>query len=372
MSAIPARRLLSRVMSAEIVAPALRALGRGLVSIFTLHRFADPDLGVVGLDPAALRDHLAYLRRHRYRLLSLTDVIRELDDGGGGGGGGAPAVAFTVDDGYGGFARIAAPIFAEYDCPVTLFVTTGFLDGLLWFWWDRVTHLFTHTQRSSLVLDLESEPRSYRWATPDEQSRARHDVICRLEWLDGVEREATIAQLSRQLDVELPASPPPAFAPITWEEVRRTANLGVTFGPHTVTHPILSLATDEACRWEIEESYRRVRQETDAWVPVFCYPNGEPRAFGQRELEATQRAGFGAALTTLWDYAAAPHRRPHGALSRFALPRFPYPEDRSHLVHLVSGLMRLNWMIQGRRRIRRSGATPRLAALSATCAGLLA
>src|SRR6266576_3030437 len=364
------RRLLLSLMGADRLAPTLRTVGRGLVSIFTLHRFADPELGVVGHDPVALRDNLAYLRRHGYRLVSLTEVLRLLDEPDGDSA--APAVAFTVDDGYAGFARIAAPIFAEYDCPVTLFVTTGFLDGLLWFWWDRVTHLFTHTQRSSLELDLESEQRSYRWATPDERSRVQHDVICRLEWLDGVEREATIAQLSRQLDVELPASPPPAFAPITWEEVRRTANLGVTFGPHTVTHPILSLATDEACRWEIEESYRRVRQETDAWVPVFCYPNGEPRAFGQRELEATQHARFRVALTTVRDYAAARHLRGQGALGRFALPRFPYPDDRPHLVHFVSGLLRLKRMLLGRSRTMPSDVTPRLAALSSTCAGLLA
>src|SRR5207302_3065083 len=159
---------------------------------------------------------------------------------------------------------------------------------------------------------------------------------------------------------------------ISWDEVRRTAKLGVTFGPHTVTHPILSLATDQACRWEIEESYRRVRQETDAWVPVFCYPNGEPRAFGQRELEATQHARFRVALTTVRDYAAARHLRAHGALGRFALPRFPYPDDRPHLVHFVSGLLRLKRMLLGRSRTMPSEVTPRLAALSATCAGLLA
>src|SRR3989449_3386253 len=105
MSTSVPRPFLSRVMSAAVFAPALRPLGRGLVTIFPLHRFGDPDLGVVGHAPAALRDHLASLRRHRYRLLSLTDVIRELEEGGGG----APAVAFTVDDGYGGVAPPPPP-----------------------------------------------------------------------------------------------------------------------------------------------------------------------------------------------------------------------------------------------------------------------
>jgi peptidoglycan/xylan/chitin deacetylase (PgdA/CDA1 family) len=356
------RRLLLGLMGAGALAPALRLFGRGLLSIFTLHRFADPDLGVGGHDPAALRDHLAYLRRYRYRLLSLTDVLKGLEEGGRWS---APTVAFTVDDGYAGFAHIAAPIFAEYDCPVTMFVTTGFLDGQIWMWWDRMTHLFTHTRRCSLLLDLGFEQRSYRWSTPGERDRVRQDILGRLEWVDAPQREAAIAGLSQQLDVELPASPPPEFAPISWDDVRRTARLGATFGPHTVTHPILSLATDEVCNWEVQESYRRLREETDAYVPIFCYPNGEPRAFGQRELETVQRAGLKAALTTVPDYATSHH----GRLGRFALPRFPYPEDRAHVVHAVAGLARLKRMIQGRGRARSPNVTPRLPTVNAPCAG---
>ncbi len=361
------RRLLLGLMGADRLAPALRAVGRGLVSIFTLHRFADPQLGVVGHDPAALRDHLAYLRRHRYRLLSLTDVLRLLDEGDGDPR--APAVAFTVDDGYAGFARIAAPIFAEYDCPVTLFVTTGFLDGQLWLWWDRVAFLFTHTQRCSLLLDSGREARPYSWSTPGELDRVRQDVLARLEWVDAPEREAAIADLAEQLDVELPESPPPAYAPISWDEVRHTARRGATFGPHTVTHRILSLAPDDACQWEIQESYRRLRQETDAWVPVFCYPNGEPRAFGRRELETARRAGFSAALTTVPDYAAWQRVQPWGALGRFALPRFPYPNDRPHLVHTVAGLARLRGIVGGGRQTTLSKVMRLLAAMSGLCAG---
>lgn len=332
------RRLLLQLTGSHVVAPALRAAGRGLLSIFMLHRFTDPHLGVVGTDPAALRDHLAYLRRHRYRLLGMTDVLARLADGDAGPA--APAVAFTVDDGYADFARIAAPVFAEYDCPVTLFVATGFLDGQLWFWWDRVTHLFEQTRRSSLAVGRASAG-LYRWATPGERVRVRQDVSRRLEWLDAPEREATILDLSRQLDVELPATPPPAFAPMTWTDVRRTAAVGATFGPHTVTHRILSQAPSDAAEREIQESYRRVRQETEAAVPVFCYPNGEARSFGRRELEAVQRAGLRAAVSAVPGYAALSGPPGRGTLAPFALPRFPYPVDRPHLVHLASGLARL-------------------------------
>lgn len=329
------RRVLFRLVAADALAPAFRTIGRGLVSILTLHRFADPRHGVVGHDPAALRGHLAYLRRHRYRLLGLTDVLTLLEHGDGRAA--QPAVAFTIDDGYAEFAHLAAPIFAEYDCPVTAFVPTGFLDGRLWLWWDRASHVFTHTRRPSLVLRLGRETRAYRWGTPDELARARSDVLICLELVDAPEREAAIASLAEQLDVEVPARPPPAFAPMTWDDVRRAAKLGATFGPHTVTHRILSQAPAEACDWEIRESYRRLREQTDACVPVFCYPAG---GAGPRELEAVQRAGLRAAVTTVPTYTV-PHQLRNGdGLDRFAIPRFPCPYDLPHLVDTVSGLAR--------------------------------
>ena len=339
------RRLLFRLATAETLAPALRASGQGLLSILTIHRFTDPEHEVVGHDPTAIRDHLAYLRRHRYQLLSLTDAFRLLDNGGGGST--APAVAFTVDDGYDDFIRVGAPIFAEYDCPVTVFVPTGFLDGQLWLWWDRVVYLFKHTRRASLQLELGPEPRPYRWATPGAQARVQDEILERLEGVSARQREAAIASLCRQLDVELPPRPPSTFAPLSWDDVRRAARQGVTFGPHTVTHPILPLETQDVCHWEIQESYRRLRQETDAVVPVFCYPGGRA---GERELEATHRAGFEAAVTTIPGYAAPHSVQDRGPLGRFSIPRFPCPEDRPHLVNVVTGLARLTGRFRRQRR----------------------
>jgi peptidoglycan/xylan/chitin deacetylase (PgdA/CDA1 family) len=218
---------------------------------------------------------------------------------------------------------------------VTVFVTTGFLDGQLWLWWDRVAWAFEQTGRTSCVLTLPSERRGYRWSGPPERARVQHEAILRLEWLDAPERDAAIAALIRELEVEVPATPPARYAPMRWDDVRRAATRGVTFGPHTVTHRILSGAPLAACQWEIQESYRRVRQETTAVVPVLCYPNGEPRAFGQREIDAAQLAGLQGAVTAVRGYAASDGAR------RFALARFSYPDDRPHLVQIVAGLARV-------------------------------
>src|SRR3989475_11777197 len=88
------REFLLPLAGAAAIAPALRLVGRGMLSIFMLHRFTDPALGVVGTDPAVLREQLAYLRRHRYRVLGMRDVLESFADDADTAE--APAVAFKI------------------------------------------------------------------------------------------------------------------------------------------------------------------------------------------------------------------------------------------------------------------------------------
>src|SRR5688572_27287631 len=109
----------------------------GRATIFMMHRFAVPDLGVSGHDPEVVRSALEYLRRRKYHFATLTELLDCLERG-------EPmperTIVFTIDDGYFDQAEIAAPLFAEFDCSATCFVCTGFVDGELWMWWDQIEH----------------------------------------------------------------------------------------------------------------------------------------------------------------------------------------------------------------------------------------
>src|SRR5689334_9960024 len=126
----PARRSLSRRLFRRLMAlPALPEYLAGFThseaTIFMAHRFCVPELGISGHDPQNLRAILSQLRRRRYDLISIEEIFRRLRER-------EPlerAVAFTIDDGYYDVGQIAAPIFADFDCPVTVFVITDFLDG---------------------------------------------------------------------------------------------------------------------------------------------------------------------------------------------------------------------------------------------------
>lgn len=296
-----------------------------------MHRFAVPDLGVRGHDPSALSDRLEYLRRHRYRLLSMVQLLERLSTG-------EPfkdnAVVFTVDDGYDDFAEIAAPVFAAYDCPVTVFLVTDFVSGRSWNWFDRMTWAFEHSSRRELVIEIQGERESLRWSNSFECARAADDTVERLKRVPDTAKEELMGFIERALEVQIPARAPRAYQAMTWDQVRDCARRGATFGPHTLTHPILSQVDDDRSDREISESWEAVAAATDAAVPVFCYPNGTAADFSSREKRSVARAGMTAGVSTIEGSVQS-------APDRLAIPRYGYPEGKSRFVQIASGMEEL-------------------------------
>jgi peptidoglycan/xylan/chitin deacetylase (PgdA/CDA1 family) len=302
-----------------------------------LHRFADPVSGRPGHDTAVLREHLGWLRRQRIVILPVGELLRRL-------GAGEPvykAVSFTVDDGYADFAELGLPVFAEFDCPVTVFLTTDFLDGRCWLWWNQVECAIRETGRDGVRLEHAAGSWEFRW-TGDAERRAACDALVeRLKTVSEAERRELVSRLVSELAPGLPARPPAEFAPLTWDQVRRCAGSGVTFGPHTRTHPILSRTDAAQAAEEIGGSWRRVREEAaDAAVPVFCYPNGDADSFGAREQDLVRQAGLDWALTAIAGYATREVADPARRGSRYAVPRMPYVQAERSFVQVSSGLER--------------------------------
>lgn len=336
------RALLTSLATPAATAP-LRRLMRGRATIFMLHRFRDDARGVAGHDPAELRRMLARLRRDRYELLPLGALVARLR---GEGPPPARAVAFTIDDGYLDHATVAAPLFAEFDCPVTTFVTTGFLDGRLWMWWDRVSYCFTRAGAPSLAVALGGEELVYPTSSVAARAIAAADFTERCKEVPNAEREAAIDRLAAAAEVELPASPPIGCEPMSWAQLRACEARGMSFGPHTVTHPVLSRTSDAQSREEIAESWRRLREESRAPVPVFCYPNGRSCDFGEREVETLRSLGLTGAVVGETGYATAAVVSADERAA-YRIPRFAYPDDLPYTLQYASGLERVKQSLRG-------------------------
>ena len=349
MYTLPSRppNLLKRVLVKSLVAPGvaetLSALTGTQTTIFMLHRFSAPELGVSGHEPAALRRTLAYFRKRRYRLIPLHDLFLKLQAG-------EPmkrTVAFTIDDGYFEHLSVGGRVFAEFDCPATTFVTTGFIDGQLWFWFDQLAYIFQETKRTELHAQLSGVRIPYQIDSPEARLNAWRDLSSRCKEAPDTDRLACIRELSGEAGVELPAAPPPRFAPLSWDDARAAERQGMTFGPHTVTHPVLSTTSDSQSCFEIEQSWNRLSAEVTRPVPVFCYPNGRLRDFGEREIAHLRRLGFIGAVTGEQQTDLRPEEFLKSPSAPFLVPRFGYVDSLPHVLECVAGLESVKRRLRG-------------------------
>lgn len=333
-----------RVLTSSPCRASIGPFMAGRAAIFMLHRFAQPELGVRGHNPQALREVLAWLRQERYELVSLSDLFGRLSRGEQSF---RRAVCFTIDDGYLDHATVGAPVFAEFDCPVTTFVTTGFLDRKVWFWWDRIEWIFRHSPRGAGRVVLGSTPLEYRWSSGEERARAQADFIARCKEVPDADKIVAIAAFANDAEVELPEAAPDGYGPMSWDQLRRCEERGMTFGPHTVTHPVLSRTSDAQSAWELEESWRRLSAEARNPAPVFCYPNGRPVDFSARETATLRRLGLQGAVTGVEGYADV---RTFGTStdSAFRVPRFSFAESLAHMIQYASGVEWVKQRIRGR------------------------
>jgi peptidoglycan/xylan/chitin deacetylase (PgdA/CDA1 family) len=339
------KRLYRRLVSTPGIVPRLlRQSDAGVV--FMMHRFTDPALGNgYGHDVSTIRAILGYLRKKQFELVSLSELFERGASGRRLNG----AIAFTIDDGYRDHASIAAPLFAEFDCPVTTFLTTGFLDRSIWFWWDQIEYVFHTTRCNSVEISLNdaaaAPPMKFTWTTPTERDAAQWDFRQACRTLPDDQKPAAIARLAAGADVEVPTSVPLQYSPMSWDDAREAERHGMTFGPHTVTHPILARASNAQSRFEIEESWRRLKTEVAAPVPVFCYPYGREEDYGKREIDVIGVAGMVGSVLGMGGYVTgADIRDPQ---NRYRIKRFAMPDNSTDLIQCVTGLERVKDRIRG-------------------------
>jgi peptidoglycan/xylan/chitin deacetylase (PgdA/CDA1 family) len=254
-------------------------------------------------------------------------------------------VAFTIDDGYADYATVGAPVFAEFDCPATVFIVTGVTDQRGWYWWDRLRVALEMATNRSLMLDIGTTPTRFDWASAADAPGVARRIIDALKLVPDVERRRVLDVIPRILDVELPATPPSRYESMTWDEIRSCGRGLTTFGAHTVSHPILARTEDTVARFEIEDSWRQLREQTDAAIGVFCYPNGGPGDVTAREATIVRSAGIDAAVTSSPGYASDAAWSAT-AQAPYFVPRFPYGGQLHELAQVVSGVERMKLAIR--------------------------
>jgi peptidoglycan/xylan/chitin deacetylase (PgdA/CDA1 family) len=208
-------------------------------------------------------------------------------------------VAVTFDDGYRDNFLNALPILKRLGIPATIFLTTGCVQEAKLPWYDQVALAFKLTTKMTLELDASGAPNG-----AIESAEARIRVMLNfLEWLWGLETEDRERRLPELFDA-LGVSPGPNLPNfmLNWTEIREMSKNGISFGGHTVTHPVLSHCRSEMVEKEIFESKKSIEQNLKQPVIHFAYPFGRRGDFNEGTKRILRAAGIQTSVTTIPGY----------------------------------------------------------------------
>jgi peptidoglycan/xylan/chitin deacetylase (PgdA/CDA1 family) len=248
-----------------------------------------------------LSSQLHYLKRH-YRIMHLEAALEELY---------APEpdqtrqdrrlpLVLTFDDGYLDNYTEGFQLARHYRIPMTIFIIPGYVDSGQYFWWLAAAQLVLQLQVEQITLDGQN----YQLTCPTE----RHDLIKVIDQharhaSSVSERETFLAHVQQELGVALPTrslNTSDAHIPLTWEQLLEMEATGwISFGAHTVNHPILAyLADSEEVMREVRDSRLMLEEKLGHPIRSFAYPVGKFQHIGEQGVQAVQAAGYTWAVTT--------------------------------------------------------------------------
>jgi peptidoglycan/xylan/chitin deacetylase (PgdA/CDA1 family) len=275
----------------KLAFPFVRRRSFGNVQILVYHRVNDDrDPFFPGTPVKVFRQQMEYLAAN-YNVTSLEDAVdgmvrKDVPDN---------VVVITFDDGYRDNYINAFPILKDLSLPATIFLATDSIGSGRALWHDRVFSAFRRTSVAFLE-GFGTSSSKYRLATIDEKLFAQQEVLNFLRSRDDGEREFWIDFLIDKLEVTDCCEAPGLM--LSWEEANIMHNSGVSFGSHTVTHPILSKLPYQRAREEIERSKDMIEARLHVPVKTFAYPNGRTHDFNECTKRLLKQAGYICALTT--------------------------------------------------------------------------
>lgn len=281
-----------------------------------------------------LEESLAYLVDNGYTAMHLSDYVNSLVNKKRL----YKAVVFTVDDGYRDFLQYGFPVFSKFNIPVSVFITTQFIDGQFKFWWDKIRVIIYQTKFDKIEVRLGEKTIPCRLTTTLEKERTVHTIIEHSKQLLEDQIDKVIQELISACGISEIRAHQDA---LSWDEIIELDAHGVEFYPHTCKHPILSHCSDSQIKEEIYASQDAVAFRLQKPSKIFCYPNGRYGDFDDRAVEILKRAGFIAAFTSEEGFD-----RSGDKLDMFRLHRYAFSFDANRFKQIVSGLESLKYSIR--------------------------
>lgn len=244
------------------------------------------------ISPSSFRNHLDYIRSH-YQILSPETFLSWLDNRAVID---KPSVLFSFDDAYLSFYEEIYPILKEAKLAVFMFVPTGFIGKTDYFWEDELKVAIKKTNARSIIIGDKRFYLHLRLYRTD----FYENILRYVHFVNTESRHRIRENIFMQLNVKITENDMKGYRFLSWPQILEMEKSGlVVFGSHTVGHPNLVLLSDDAVRFELQESKRTLENRIGKPVQTFAYPYGGSAFFHNRIIDELERTGYVCAFTTI-------------------------------------------------------------------------
>lgn len=292
-------------------------------AILCYHRIGTGGVPLYSELPPEIFEAQVRFLKERYRVVSLDEMYREMQN---------PVsreqmVAITFDDGYRDLYNYAFPILQRYGIPATIYLIINSMETGEAPWYDKIFVALDSLTKNRLEVVLE-RPRVFELYSREARITAGSEIVGYLRTLpDQLRREWCLA-----FNEQIPVSAEKLTnCMLTWEQVRAMFQAGVSFGSHTMSHPVFSRLPPAEMEAELQVSKRILEERINAPVHDFAYPFGKPEECGLEAGELLARCGYRSAVTTT-EGVNSPNANP------YRLRRTQIGEERS----LAMFMLKLN------------------------------
>jgi len=255
-----------------------RHLTRGRLRILCYHGFCLADEASfrpkLFIDGPTFERRLGILKGMGCEVLSLQDALQRLDDGI------MPAlpVVLTMDDGWYSSYSIGVPIAEKFAYPVTIYVTSYYVEKQCPIFRLAVQYMFWKTNRTTIPAG------EWDWVGKVAIDLADHKIRDEVMWrsikfgearTSQGEREQIARRIGKTLDVTYEAlESSRSMSLMTPDEVRAAYDRGVDIQLHTHRHSFL-LGDPGSLATEVTDNRESLARMTSRSLTHFCYPSGQ-------------------------------------------------------------------------------------------------
>jgi len=245
------------------------------------------------LEPKSFEAQMRYVKQH-YRVVSLNQLCCELRDATNV----PPTLAITFDDGYRDLYEFAFPVLSKYEIPATIYLIGRCMETGEVPWYDRIFAALKIAPGPAFEVNLD-KPRRFALDCAADRSQAAWEVVCFLRSIPDVQRRTWCVDFERQIAL------PQLWLEdrmLTWEQVRTMHRAGISFGAHTMSHPVVSQLDPSAFHEEFVRSRELLELSLGAEIPDFAYPFGKPADRSLLVEKFLESCGYRSAVTTSQGY----------------------------------------------------------------------